>query len=708
MNETSSILIEGESCWCRARSDRVGFLLDSESYFAALRDAIRQARRSIWIVAWDIESRVELVRGEREDDGWPVRLKEVLLEALRENEELEIHILVWDFSMIYAFERDWLPQLSLAFSPHPRLHVHHDGAHPAGASHHQKIVIIDDSLAFVGGIDPSKWRWDSPEHRPEDPRRLDPNGKPYPPYHDVQAVVDGEAARRLAELVRERWELSTSRISFPDVSPHGKPWPGGVEVELEGVEVAFARTRPEFQGREEVREVERLYRESIASAREFIYIENQYLTSRPVAEALVERLEEEGGPGVIIILPEQTGGWLEQKTMDVLRGRVLEKLREADREDRLRVLYPEVPGLEDCALCVHAKITIIDDRFLRIGSANLSNRSMGLDTECDLALESRGEERVEGVIRSLRRRLLSRHLDVSVEEVAAAEEETGSLLAAVDRLRGEGRTLLDLDGRIPAELDRQVPDLVDPERPVEPAEIVERFAGEGESTEAGNRAWGIVIALILFAALALAWRYTPLGEWLDSEEISRQLGDLAGEPLGALLAVGGVVVGCVLAIPLSFLVVVTALVFGPWLGSVYAYVGGWLACMTTYGLGRLLGRDVIERVAGSRVQTLSQKFAKRGVIAVAVLRVLPVAPAVIVNLVAGASHIRGVDFALGSAIGLVPGVLAITLFADGFTRVLEDPGWGTWTVFGLILLALLGGGHLLKHWLGKKVRSGPA
>jgi phospholipase D1/2 len=96
--------------------------------------------------------------------------------------ELQIYILCWDFAMIYAFERQFLPLFQLDWNVHRRIHLHMDNEHPIGAAHHQKIVVIDDRLAFCGGIDLTKRRWDTPEHKPHDPRRKDPDGKPYEPF----------------------------------------------------------------------------------------------------------------------------------------------------------------------------------------------------------------------------------------------------------------------------------------------------------------------------------------------------------------------------------------------------------------------------------------------------------------------------------------------------------------------------------------------
>jgi phosphatidylserine/phosphatidylglycerophosphate/cardiolipin synthase-like enzyme len=102
--------------------------------------------------------------------------------------------------MIYAMEREFSPRDNLKWRTHRRIHFCLDGHHPVGASQHQKIVMVDDAVAFVGGFGLSKWRWDTSDYRPGDPRRTDPDGEPYPPFHDLQMAVDGPAARVLDEL----------------------------------------------------------------------------------------------------------------------------------------------------------------------------------------------------------------------------------------------------------------------------------------------------------------------------------------------------------------------------------------------------------------------------------------------------------------------------------------------------------------------------
>src|SRR4029453_15736940 len=238
MSET--ILGEGRNCWKIAKASRVKFLIDGGAYFSALADALAQARESILIQGWDFDSRTSL-RPEASPARTTVLLGHYLNSLAARYRHLHIHILVWDFAMIFALEREELPFFGPGWHRHPRIHFHMDGNHPVGASHHEKIVVIDDAVAFVGGIDLAKGRWDTPEHRPEDPRRSDFNGARLPAHHDVQVGVAGEAAAALGELVRNHWRLATGRpLRAPSSYPDRGPAP--ITTHLTNIEVPMART----------------------------------------------------------------------------------------------------------------------------------------------------------------------------------------------------------------------------------------------------------------------------------------------------------------------------------------------------------------------------------------------------------------------------------------------------------------------------------
>ena len=224
-----TILEPGHNVWSVTEAWRATALQDAAAYFGTLRRAMLAARQSIIIVGWDIDSRVALV-GEagRPEDKLPAALGPFLTALARRRPELSIRLLLWDYSVLYTLERELLPALALQWDTPPQVELCLDNTVPLGASHHQKMVIIDDTLAFAGGLDLTIRRWDRPDHLPRNPRRVDPQGRSYPPFHDVQVMVDGPAAAALAELARARWTRAACEALPPVRAAANDPWPRGL------------------------------------------------------------------------------------------------------------------------------------------------------------------------------------------------------------------------------------------------------------------------------------------------------------------------------------------------------------------------------------------------------------------------------------------------------------------------------------------------
>ena len=704
--ESTQILDLGANCWRRERASRAAFLIDGDAYFRAFRKAVARAQRSVTILAWDIHSRVRLQRDDPADD-LPVELAPFLHEVARRRRGLKIRVLTWDYAFIYASEREWLPAFRFR-TWGGGVDFQLDSRHPLGASHHQKVVVVDDRVAFAGGIDLSVWRWDSSAHEARDERRTDPDGRYYQPFHDVQMVVEGPIARSLAELARERWHRATGERIRAVGEVESSPWPERLEPDLRDTEIAIARTMPRLRGQDEVREVERLYLDSIARARRFIYLENQYLSSGAVGEALARRLREPDGPEVVIVLPRATGGWLEQKTMDVLRAGVLQRLREADRHERLRVFHPVTGKGEHESVYVHSKLEIVDDRFLRIGSANLSNRSMGLDTECDLAVEADTDAK-RGAIRDLRLRLLAEHLDLDVRTVRERLGSPESLGEAIVALRGgEGRTLRDLDVRLDSDVDRYLAETewLDPERPADPDQFIDATIPPGAQPPARRR-------LILTAYLgALALGGFLLIKWGESFGLhgtawwQQSLAGLGAHPLGPIAVVLAVMMGGLIGVPMNLLLVGAVLAFGPWRAFGCGLLGGYLSALAGFGIGHLCGRRAVIRLAGDRLLRVSREVARRGVLAVALVRLVPVAPFLFVNLAAGASHLRFRDFSIGTAVGLTPGMLIVAVLTERVDAVVREPALANLLWLALTVGVALGVITMLRRWLRARTPDG--
>ncbi|MBP2300255.1 phospholipase D-like domain-containing protein [Azospirillum picis] len=438
------VLRPGATCWRTERAGRVAVLVDGADYFTAARAAMERARRSILLIGWDIDPRMRL------DPTRPETLGRFLTRLMRSRPELHIRALKWDMPFPIELEHPHEPLERLDRSTGRRLNARLDSELPVGAAQHQKLLIVDDALAFCGGIDLSFDRWDTSEHRDDDPRRLCPNGEPYGPRHDVMMMVDGDAARALAELGRERWRCATGETLEPCPAPEHDPWPDCPLPDcshpvMTDVMVGVSRTLPATATLATVREGEALTFAAIAAAERTIYLENQYFASARVAEALARRLAEPDGPEVVLVVSMESPSWFDRMAMDTPRSVALRCLRDADRHGRLRAMTPVTEAGKP--VIVHSKVMVVDGRLLRIGSSNLNNRSMGYDTECDLTVEAplpEGPERVAvaDAIVGVRNRLLAEHMGIAPERLRAAVREAGSLVAAMDRLqKPSGRRL---------------------------------------------------------------------------------------------------------------------------------------------------------------------------------------------------------------------------------------------------------------------------
>lgn len=702
----NGILRQGRNCWRIAPSGRVAFLIDAEAYFKAFYETVKQAERSILLVGWDIDSRITLLRNNARQE-FPIKLGDFLNTVVHRKRGLRAHILTWDFAMVFALGRELFPIFRLPWKTCRRLHFHLDDEHPVGACHHQKIVVVDDAVAFVGGMDLSKRRWDTQEHKADDARRIQPLGIAYPPVHDVQMAVDGAVAAALGDLIRARWKQATGREILGSGQNRNDPWPSYLQPDMKNIDVAVARTQPSYKDQQEAREVETLYLDAIKTARRFIYVENQYFTSHTIADALQERLHEKEGPEIVLVLPEKCDGWLEQMTMGILRFRVLKSLRQSDRFNRMAVYFPTVPGLGEDRLHVHAKLMVVDDQFVRVGSANLSNRSMRVDTECDLALEWQGNPRVATAIGDFRNRLLAEHLDVKPRQLAQNLDCYDSLIKTIEALRGGDRTLRPLE-MISSEWMEELSapsDLVDPEAPIKPERLVEEFIPEESHPPGKKRIWAVAIFIAAMLALAGAWQWTSLGEWIDLKSLKSWGNLVRNHPAGPVITVGFYGVASLAVIPVTVLIIATAFVFGPLYGMACAFLGCVFAAMLTYYLGYMLGRETLRRLAGTRVNRLSRRLGRHGLVAILTVRLLPLAPFTIVNMVAGASHIRLRDFLAGTVLGMGPGIVAITLFEHQLEKTIQDPGPGTLALLSLILGIIIIGAVTTRRWLGKKSRA---
>lgn len=432
-------LSPGSNCMAVASAEKFSVIVDAEDYFRHARAAMMMARRRITLVGWDFDSRIDL--HDTDEDPGPSELGRFVLWLVDQNPDLEIYLLQWQLGLINVAKRGTTLLRLAQWAHHPRIHLKFDSAHPPAASHHQKIMLVDDALAFVGGIDMTGDRWDTREHRHQDPRRRRPfTRRRYKPWHDVTTASTGAIVDTISDLVRQRWIIAGGKPAMPPLTRDDTLWPDTLAVGFEDVEIGVARSAPPLDERSAVLEIEQLWLDQIATAQRFLYIESQYFASRAVVTALAKRLREVEGPEVVVINPEGSQGWLEPIAMDTARARLYAWLKRADLHNRFRLFHPYGAGGE--AIYVHAKAMVVDDTSLKVGSSNINNRSMRLDTECDVVLTAaEGDHHLRQRIAHVRNDLIAEHLDTSPEAVGRKLDETGSLIATITAFGGAGRRL---------------------------------------------------------------------------------------------------------------------------------------------------------------------------------------------------------------------------------------------------------------------------
>ena len=481
---------ESRSVWRFAKVERAAVMIDADNYFGAIQTAMLNAKFRIFLIGWDFDTRIHLPRGRRWfkrgiESTYPQRLGGFFTWLIRHRPTLEIRILKWSFGVFKFVMRGSMWMDLVRWARHKRIDFKFDSAHPTGASHHQKIAVLDGSLAVCGGIDMTVKRWDTREHVEHDKRRQLPRFGHYEPWHDASMMMEGEIADALSDLGEDRWVRAGDERLKPVQTRPDSLWPDGLEATFENVEIGIARTRAEFREWEGVDEIKQLFLEHIARAKRFVYAESQYFASRDIAEAILARLEEDDPPEFVIVHPANADGWLEQQAMDHARAELVRAIDEADRHDRFSLW---VPYTGQTPIYVHAKIMIVDDEIFRIGSANLNNRSMGLDSECDVFVDCArpGNGHACDAIAQIRHSLLAEHCGVEETEVADLIARHGSMAGMIDHSITEGgRNLRRYHPPELSETEEKIAEsgLLDPETP---DDLFEPFAKGGLFREGGR------------------------------------------------------------------------------------------------------------------------------------------------------------------------------------------------------------------------------
>jgi phosphatidylserine/phosphatidylglycerophosphate/cardiolipin synthase-like enzyme len=459
-----------------SESASAGLLVDGRNYFRALARALERAERAVYFSGWQFDSGVRLLRGVDAPDGAITEFLPLLEQCCERRPDLRISILAWDFSFVYALEREWLQEFKFRMERTGHIRFEFERHPVSTGSQHMKFVVADDTLLFAGGLDVCDERWDDRDHAYARPHRTKVGGDPYKPFHDIQVAATGPVAAELGALFRERWLASTGEVLTP---PAPRP---PAEFELgqlsEGAllpiscpEVALSRTDVNSRG-EPVQEIAQLFATAIQRAETLIYVETQYFTSLWLGHALAERLRDTMRPPltVVLVLPRDADSPKEQWALGDAQDALLWHLQTTARAHG-HGWYPVFSEARQDAsrsrgVFIHSKLVIVDDVFLSVGSANFTNRSMGLDSELNLSWRCReSADALSASIRRIRANLLAEH---SGQTSGEAFEPAPGLRAALEAELGRPGTRLRTRLVTPARTTEWTRVVFDPERPIEP------------------------------------------------------------------------------------------------------------------------------------------------------------------------------------------------------------------------------------------------
>jgi phosphatidylserine/phosphatidylglycerophosphate/cardiolipin synthase-like enzyme len=419
----SAIIRTGFTAWREVTVDASGVIVDAANYYHAFYHAVRSARHYVLMSGWQFDSGVPLLRGADAPAGEDVRFLKFMNELCERNRDLHVYILAWDFHLVFAHEREWMQRVFFHWMTNSRLEFRFDDCPAPGGSHHQKFVVVDGALAFLGGMDVCEARWDDRRHLAVNPLRLS-HGKPVKPYHDVQVyLAGGTAPLALRDLFHERWtRAGGGPLSL--TASRGAPGPATQlrgAISLDGSCVALSRTDPQPAG-PAVREVETLFVEAVAAAEALIYVETQYFSSRRICQAFERRMRRRDRPRleIVVVVNERAEAVKEELAVGLRQAQNLQRLRQvaAETGHALGFYHSRCEGANDTfgTTYIHSKVLVVDDRFFTVGSANLTNRSMGVDSELHASWEVPEDGSAHGLGRAIRRvrvSLLAEHCGVA-------------------------------------------------------------------------------------------------------------------------------------------------------------------------------------------------------------------------------------------------------------------------------------------------------
>lgn len=674
--------------------------LSTKEYYLELYENFQKARHSIFILGWDVHSEVDLAPHLKNPD-YPTKLHQLLIRLAKENKDLNIYILPWEYILFYITEREILLAAKLDWLSPSNIHLRWDGYNPIASSQHQKIVVIDDSVAYCGGLDLTMSRWDDQELEVHNKLRLDSHQRSYPPFHDIQIRCEKQNAFSFAKLVRERWKLVTNKeIPFLEsISFNKNIIDNRRGMTLHVKNQVMLQTRPVNIDGKLKNEIEDCYRSLFEHAQKSIYIENQYLTSSLVIESIVNCLNKEDGPEIVIVLPKFSGDWLEQETMGRLQYFSLLKLKEVKNFQKLRIVFPDDKELEGKDyIVVHSKIILVDDRHLLVGSANLTNRSMRMDSEVAIYAEGNFEKLFPCFLGTIAR--------FKKDELEKIYKDNQSYIECVDYILEKATDnqlrQFDIDKK-QHKLDSKLmanEKIFDQKSPfpeeLEINQYVKEYKKHWSLLKKISHNWGLLLTFVAVGSIVLTW-YTIGREPYAQQFLSSLLGYIRNSSLVIIYICLIYAIAGFVFTPINILILLTVPFFEPMKAYLYVMLGTQCYCLTTYLEGWILQKYKNKKGQVRSSKKLKSRLKKNSLLSLILIRILPVAPSFIIGLGAGYYQVSLGKYLLGSAIGIAPGSIILIFFQKSVFNIIEDASVSNVVVFIALLFLIAASYKIVKR-----------
>ncbi|MFP4510790.1 MAG: VTT domain-containing protein [Spirochaetaceae bacterium] len=654
----------------RIPENQIRFLTTSADYFDALAASLPLARRSILIVGWSLDDRIVL---NRVQGGEEKRLGDLLLEQARTRPELTIQLRIWDAPPVFTADQHISDEFSAAVEHTPNIDLKFLPSASAFAARHEKYVVLDTAIAFLGGIDLTHSRWDTRSHTADREELHNPNGRRYVPYHDVQMAVSGPLVRALLEVARD-----DGLIDDPpqDLQPW---WPEGLDTDARNAEMSIARTRlyPDTS-RPSVNEIRTAYLDMIEAAQTRIYIENQYFSSDVITDAVIRRIQAADAPEVIIIMSRELPDTLGRVTMGANNSLQLSRLLDEDTNNKVAFFSRVAQDDPSTTVKVHSKLMIVDGRYLTIGSANISKRSFGMDSELNVLLDAKNTDTPQ-CVSDLEVELICQHTGLDPEDWRKrVQQHAGSWRAALASRASEWSGLMNGAQAIdPARLPAELVEKLDMGKPPQAESALQGLVQTGLKSILSRLRQAALVVLAIGIVSGIAVLLARIDVDIDAtlESVRNIYRDR--RILGIILTIGSYWLSMSVFVSILVPVIFFAAVYGPPLGILFSIIGLFSGAFVYYRIGLLIyDADWIDRFKAVRAAKRQLERVKPyGVWAVALSRMIPSGPFAVVNFVTGLLGFTFTQFFVGSLIGLLPGIVAFSVFGDIVRKVFSDPSW---------------------------------